>query len=131
MTHILSHDWAKLDDLLRELGAMRVEADDAKRRLTDDAVRDRIEQALCEAATAVDGTIDRISDREHLLSAWEQIVLARDAIAGLRAQSEHSRQIILDSVDLRERAEKLMREAEGRAALARALMVRKLGGDAP
>ena len=56
MTDRPQDHWNRLDDLMRELGAVRVEADDAKRLLTDDAIRDRIERILVEAATAVDDT---------------------------------------------------------------------------
>jgi hypothetical protein len=127
VTERSTNHWLKLDDLLRELGAVRVEADDAKRQLTDDAIRERIERVLREAATAVDDTIDQVANWECLISAWEQLVVAHDTIAAIRARTRESGEMIRASVELRKRAESLMRESEEKARMARALMDKRLG----
>jgi hypothetical protein len=104
--------WRVVDQLLRELGSLRVEAN---RRYQEQpqleaAVTSAIEGAIRNAADAVDRTIDA-DDDEVLIQAWEAVVVAQDTLAARRDESARARQNVTRSLELRRAAARLMMNA--------------------
>jgi hypothetical protein len=76
----MSQRWAGVDQLVRELGGLRVWADRIARADTQRTVVAAAEAAISSAAEAVSRTIDA-EDEEALILAWEAIVQAQDVLA--------------------------------------------------
>jgi hypothetical protein len=101
--------WRAVDQLLRELGGLRAEANRAYQKgpELEAQVASAVEDAIRQAADAVDRTIDA-DDDEILVEAWEAILVAQETVAGLRVETARARQNVIRSVDLRRAAAKLM-----------------------
>jgi hypothetical protein len=80
-------DWAEVDTLIRELGAVRVAADAARASATAKAA---IERALADAAEAIGLTIDSPRNPATLSQAQQSIASARELVAALTAEIERA-----------------------------------------
>lgn len=84
----------------------------------DAAVREAVDVLISKAADAVVRVADSPSEDQKIVTAWESIVVAQDYIAALGDTAARSRQIVVQSVELRKRAV----EAMTRAALLKSRM---------
>src|SRR5262245_47200204 len=92
--------WLMVDQMIQELGALRVDAQIATYDV-DLRVAQVVHRAIEAAVRAVDVTVRNPGDDENLLWAWEAIISAQDSVAAIRATSDHSRRIIGRSIALR------------------------------
>jgi hypothetical protein len=109
----MSTDWAKVDTLIHELGAVRA-ASFATRG--EDAVKAAIDEALAEATTAVLLTFDAPQDAGVIGRARDAIEAAAEVIATLDAElvrslrmRDRGAELISRAVDLVAQATKLGR----------------------
>jgi hypothetical protein len=110
----MSSDWAAVDVLIRQLGAVR--AASFERRAP--AVEAAIEQAIAEATQAVLFTFDQPSDRHVLVEAGRALRVAEDVIATLDAERARGREVRVRAAELTARSSALharARELQGRA----------------
>jgi hypothetical protein len=81
-------EWAEVETLLRDLGAVRAAAFAAR---ASDAAYVAIEQAIGNATQAVVDTLDDPRNPEALSHARQAIITARGLVAGLAAQIDRAR----------------------------------------
>ena len=74
----VSERWADLDALMRQLGALRAAADDARATPHDRAA---IEKAITQAAQSIDGMIDTPQDAEALAAARSALFAVEELVA--------------------------------------------------
>lgn len=74
----MSELWADLDALMRQLGALRAAADDARATPHDRAA---IEKAITKAAQSIDGMIDTPQDPKSLAAARSALIAAEELVA--------------------------------------------------
>jgi len=101
-------DWATVDGLIRDLGAVRVAADAAQTR---DDVREVIEQAILEAAEAVAATFEDAASASALRRAESAVRTASEVVAVLGSEIERARALRADGVRLTVRARELLEAA--------------------
>jgi hypothetical protein len=97
----MARDWAAVEDLMRDLGAVRRAADSLR---ADDAARLALERAITEAAEAVDRTINAPKNDERLSNARRAIGVAMEVVLALDKE-------IGRSLRIRSRAEALSAHA--------------------
>jgi hypothetical protein len=74
----VSERWADLDALMRQLGALRAAADDARATSRDRAA---IEKAITNAAQSIDGMIDTPQDAKALTAARSALFAVEERVA--------------------------------------------------
>jgi hypothetical protein len=103
-------EWTAIDDLIRDLGAVRRAATEIH---ASTLAHNAIERAIVEAAEAVDRTIDAPRDGTLLTAAREAVGVATEVILALDAEVGHSLRVRKGAQALRGRAAELIREARG------------------
>jgi hypothetical protein len=99
--------WVAVDDLMRELGSVR----HAALSLHPAGVaKAAIENAIRQAADAIDSTIDRPTNVEKLMVARDAVGVAGEVIRLLDAEIGRSLRIRANAEALRARAAQLIRE---------------------
>lgn len=104
-------DWEVFDGLLRELGSLRASTSVSDPAAVDAAVREAVDVLITRAADAVDRVADSPTEDQRIVTAWESILMAQDYIAALGDTAARSRQIVVQSVELRKRAVEAMTRA--------------------
>jgi hypothetical protein len=110
----MTSDWAAVDVLIRQLGAVRA----ASFQLRGPAVEAAIEQAIREASQAVLFTFENPRDADALGAAGEALRVAEDVIAALDAERARSHDLRARALELSARSSALTsraRDLEGRA----------------
>jgi hypothetical protein len=104
----MSSMWAAVDDLMRELGSVRHAAGQVRASAT---ARTALENAIREAAVAVDLTIDGPQNPGKLMAARDALGVAEEVILALDADMGRSLRVRARGQLLRERAAELIRRA--------------------
>jgi hypothetical protein len=99
--------WGAVDQLMRELGALRNDAR-ALPPSASDSITSEVEWLIAAAAQAVDDTIAGPESEPLLLGACAAIVEARERLAALKATAEYSAKIVSRSVELRRQSARLL-----------------------
>jgi len=107
--------WGVVDQLMRELGALRNDARALSPSVTD-SITSEVEWLIAAAAQAVDDTIAGPESEPLLLGACAAIVEARERLAALNATAAHSAKIVRRSVDLRRQSARLLYDSIRAAA---------------
>lgn len=89
---------APVDDLIRDLGALRVAADAAQ---ADAIARTAIEEAIWEATRAIGATIRQPGSLTILVLAQQAVKRTGDLIASLQSEHARSRRIASTAAGLR------------------------------
>jgi len=111
-----SSDWATVDDLMRDLGAVRRAARDVRAAASArDIAQCAIEAAILDAAAAVDRTIDAPGNAAAVIAAREAIGVAEEVIRALDAEVGRSLKVRARAEALRARASELIQQARGAA----------------
>jgi hypothetical protein len=101
-------DWAAVDDLMRELGSVRHAAGLLRVKGGVNAV---VEQAIREAADAVEHTIDGPTNPQRLMAARDALGIAEEVILALDAEIGRSLRVRARAEALRPRAAGLIAQA--------------------
>jgi hypothetical protein len=104
----MASEWAAVDDLMRELGSLRSAADSMRISKT---ARTVVEEAIAEAAEAVNHTIDRPRHPESLMLARDALGVAEEVLLALDAEILRALRVRSRAAHLRERAEALVKAA--------------------
>ena len=107
----MTSNWATVERLIRQLGAVRVSAAAANASASF-AANSAIETAIHEATEAVVATINT-TDAPTINRADEALDVAAQVIGALHNEVERSRRISAEAAQLRERARELIRMAGG------------------
>ena len=107
-------DWARLEALIRELGALRALASRALGLGAE--MKNDVETKIHEVAGAIDALIDHPDDDDKVLRAWEMVLKTRDFLEGLSHRARPKVREMMGALDIRQRA------AE---AMMRSMMLRK------
>lgn len=105
----MASEWADVDTLIRELGAVRAAADAAR---ASETARAAIEQALAEATEAVAGTLDAPGDAQAIARAHDAIEVVADVMATLDEDLVRSLRVRARGATLRRRAQELIERAQ-------------------
>src|SRR5947207_13460521 len=103
-------EWTAIDDLIRDLGAVRRVASELHASAVSRAA---IESAIAEAAEAVDRTIDAPRNVATLTAAREAIGVATEVLRAFDAEAARSLRLRSQAETLRQRAAELIRKARG------------------
>ena len=103
-----SSEWSAVDDLIRDLGAVRRAATEMR---TSNVAQAAIERAIVEAAEAVDRTIDSPRSAHLLAAAREAVGVATEVILALDAEVGRSLRLRTGTQALRTRAAELIHQA--------------------
>jgi hypothetical protein len=106
----MASDWANVDVLIRELGAMRAAADSVHVLHVARAV---IERAVAEATDAVVDTLDAPQDAGGIARAHDAIEVVADVIGTLDDELVSSLRVHARGAVLRRRAVELIEQARG------------------
>ena len=104
----MPNPWIAVDDLLRELGAIRRVAGEV---VADQHATAALERAIQDAAQAIDFTIDAPADGARLLAAREALGVAEEVILALGVQYARALRARNRSAALRARAADLLATA--------------------
>jgi hypothetical protein len=105
-----SSEWTEIDDLMRDLGAVRRAAIEMRASAVANAA---IERAIVAAAEAVDRTIDSPRSDALITAAREAVGVAAEVIVALDAEVGRSFRVRARAEVLRARAAELIRQARG------------------
>jgi hypothetical protein len=97
-------EWAAVDALMREIGAVRTDALGLDARDIGSTVAAQIDAAIADAAAALDAAIGTPNDDEALTDVCEAIVVARERIKGVRLGTQRADEIVALSIEARRRA---------------------------
>jgi hypothetical protein len=104
----MSHDWDTVDELIRELGAVRAASDAS---IASAVAKEAMSQAVREAGLAVSRTVHAPDDADAVSNARQSIRVARQVVGALDAEMARSRQLQLTAQALLKRAEELIAQA--------------------
>jgi hypothetical protein len=104
----MPNPWMAVDDLIRELGAIRRVAPEVS---ADKHVMAAVERAITEAAQAIDFTIDGPTNPDRLLAARDALGVAEEMILALNSEFARGLRVRIRSEALRARASALIEEA--------------------
>jgi hypothetical protein len=105
----MASEWAEVDTLIRELGAVRSAADAARASATAKAA---IDQALAEATEAVVDTLDAPGDAQVIARAHDAIEVVADVMATLDEDLVRSLRVRARGATLRRRAQELIAQGQ-------------------
>jgi hypothetical protein len=104
-------EWSRFEVLLCELGALRASAPAGAE--VDGEVAAIVERQIAAAAEAIHDLSDHPRDQDTALHAWELVLQARDLIERLQRSRSVSRDLVLTSDALRERARAALATSDG------------------
>jgi hypothetical protein len=102
--------WGTFDGLLRELGALRHDASGLDHAVVGEEVIAELDRLIANAAQALDGTIAEPDSDVLIAQARAAIGEARQRIQSLSGTASRSREIVDRSVELRDKASRLLQE---------------------
>src|ERR1043165_1080954 len=101
----MAADWAAVDELMRELGAVRQAADSLR---AEEAARLALDRAILGAAEAVERTIDGPNNHERLSAAREALGVAIEVVLALDKEIGRSLRIRSRAATLSAQAARLL-----------------------
>ena len=104
----MARDWGAVDELMRELGAVRHAGDSLR---AEEAAHLAIDRAILDAAEAVERTIDGPNSHERLSAAREAIGVAVEVILALDEEIGRSLRIRSRATTLSQQAAALIEKA--------------------
>ena len=107
----MTMEWAAVDHLIRELGSVRHAANALQ---GSDAVQAVVDQAIADAAEAINHTIGSPESPERLRTATDAVGVAQEVILALDAKIGRSLRVRTRADGLRARAAELIRRAVAR-----------------